>query len=115
MVILAVDNNLKRLDELGVIIRSSFQESTVLAFQDPLMAGKYSFFNQVDVLFAEARMKRMDGPSLVKFIKDRSPKLRAYLITDNDAEATALDAEYINGFITRPVTQAKLIKLSEIM
>lgn len=80
MNILAVSSNAALLTALEGILRGLFPGAVITRAADPLMAGKYAFQNMVDIVLAQADMKRMDGIQLIRFVRQERPAARAYLM-----------------------------------
>ena len=73
---------------------------------NPLMAGKFAFHHEVDILLADVDMKRMDGIQLIHFVRQKQPVVRAYLMGQ---ESTLRDLplnmpEDMAGLIVLPFT-----------
>lgn len=114
MVILIVDNDLDRLHELEQSVQGAFPDETVFAYQDPLMAGKYSFNHPVDILIAGVVMKRMDGLQMSSFVRMTNPNAKVYLHGSQSEfeKSIILEDENINGQLVRPVTGKALRKIA---
>lgn len=80
MNILTVGSSADALAALRGILERLFPDAQIVPMTDPLMAGKYAFHNRVDLLLAEAEMKRMDGLQLIRFVRQEQPGVRAYLL-----------------------------------
>ena len=80
MVILAVDDRKSRLDELVKLLRGLFDQATILPYSDPLLAGKYAYFNSVDVLFTALNMHRMNGINLKKMAHCKNAEAKVFLL-----------------------------------
>lgn len=109
MTILAVDDSCERLNSLAQLLRRTFPEHAVIAQKDPLAAGKYSFNNPVDMLFAAIRMPRLDGMKLVEFVRHSNPKASVFLIAEHKSDAAGgLWADELDGLLAYPVTETLL-------
>lgn len=102
MNILAVSSHTELLSSLKDALRRLFPGAEIACAADPLMAGKYAFHNRVDILLAEADMKRMDGVQLVRFVRQERPAVRAYLLVRRDAPS--LPVPEAAGVIALPFT-----------
>ena len=60
MEILTVSNDKALLADLHGALRSLFPTAYIAQETDPLMAGKYAFQNDVDMLLADVDMKRAE-------------------------------------------------------
>lgn len=107
MTVLAVDGSAARLNELSRLLEAAFPEDRVIAERDPLAAGKYSFNNPVDILFAAVEMPRLDGLKLVEFVRHANPDAFVFLLVGADADS-GLWADEVDGLLPYPVTGALL-------
>ena len=80
MIIMTVGNHAAILKELVKELSEIFPGSEIIAETDALMAGKYAFNHEVDIVFAEADMKRMNGLQLIHFVRQEHPGVLSYLI-----------------------------------
>ena len=85
MNILVVGSNEVLLTALEGILKGLFPGAAITRGTDPLMAGKYAFHHEVDILLADVDMKRMDGIQLIHFVRQEQPAVRAYLMGSADA------------------------------
>ena len=67
MNILTVSNDAGLLAALSGVLEELFPDAAITRGTDPLMAGKYAFHHEVDILLADVDMKRMDGIQLIHF------------------------------------------------
>lgn len=72
MKIFTVINSLNVLSELKERLTKSYPESDIIEETDPLMTGKYSFNNAVNMVFADVNMKRITGFKLYSVYKARA-------------------------------------------
>lgn len=108
MNIMVVDSNKQHLDDLVTKIQMVFKNDTIVSFTDPLLAVKHAFNCQVDQLFTEVLMRRIDGFMLVLRVRKCNPMVNVIFVTESDhyiREATAICAE---GYLIKPVTVKKL-------
>ncbi|MGN1099038.1 MAG: hypothetical protein ACI4S9_01720 [Christensenellales bacterium] len=95
MRILAVSNDLSVLSELKGLLTRILPNADIITETDPLMACKYSFKNEVNLVFTARELKRMSFSELSQFIKKEHPTVKTYLIYD---KSTALDERISNEF-----------------
>ena len=76
------------------------------------MAGKYAFNHEVDIVFAEADMKRMNGLQLIHFVRQEHPGVLSYLIVPSGEknDFPFLTPDEVTGIIEEPLTKASLEK-----
>ena len=108
MNILTVSNDAGLLAALSGVPEELFPDAAITRGTDPLMAGKYAFHHEVDILLADVDMKRMDGIQLIHFVRQEQPAVRAYLMGQ---ERTLRDLplnvpEDVAGLIALPFTTA---------
>lgn len=107
MKILTVGNHITLLKELGKELSEIFPEDEIIQETDALMAGKYAFNHEVDVVFAEVDMKRMNGLQLIQFVRHEHPDVKSYLIgTDKElSESFLIVSEDVTGVLTYPFAE----------
>lgn len=107
MKILAVANRDTVRTELSRELSALFPEAEIIEEANALMAGKYAFIHPVDLVFAEAEMKRMNGPQLIRFIRQECPAAKGFLIGTEQALSACLptDPEEVAGSLIYPFTE----------
>ena len=80
MNILTVSNDTGLLAALSGVPEELFPDAAITRGTNPLMAGKFAFHHEVDILLADVDMKRMDGIQLIHFVRQKQPVVRAYLM-----------------------------------
>lgn len=109
MTILAVDNSAKELEHIKGLLARVFPLDTVITESDPLAAGKYSFHNKVDVLYAALGMTHMDGLKLVCFVRRAAPEALTFLIVPPEHRISSeLWADELDGQLTYPPSEEAL-------
>jgi CheY-like chemotaxis protein len=106
-------------DELDIIntIRRWLQADgfKVYGFADPLQALQYFQNNcdQIDLVLADIRMRKMNGYELVKKIKAIRPETKVIFMTALETDHQELSKELptirIDGFISKPGSLEKLV------
>lgn len=104
MKILTVANHKAMLDALEKELEDIFPGSEIVKETDALMAGKYAFNQGVDVVFAEAEMKRMNGLQLIQFVRQEHPGVRSFLIGSEQelSESFLVVSEDVTGVLAYP-------------
>ena len=112
MTILAVSNNSTMLENLYNGLSSILPNANIIRETDSLMAGKYSFHHNFDMLFADVNMKRMGGVELIRFARQEHPGVLSYLIVPSGEknDFTFLTPDEVSGIIEEPLTKASLEK-----
>ena len=104
MKILTVANHIAILEELEKELSAVSPGSEIIRETDALMAGKYAFNHEVDIVFAEADMKRMNGLQLIQFVRHKHSDVKSFLIgTDEDLSGfLGVVSEDVTGILTYP-------------
>jgi len=115
MQIILCDSNEKILESLKKIINELLPTAGVVYFNNGKDILQYSRVNPVDVIICDIHMKDMLGTDLGKQLKKYHPHINIiFNSADESFKADALDLK-VSGFITKPVTKAKVNKeLSEL-
>lgn len=116
MTILAVSNNVAMLEKLCNGLSSMLPNANIIRETDSLMAGKYSFNNNFDMLFADVDMKRMGGVELIQFVRQEHPRVLSYLIVPSGEmnDFPFLTPDEVAGIIEEPFTKESLEKALDI-
>lgn len=107
MKILTAANHAAMLNELGKALSEIFPDSELIQEADALMAAKYAFNHEVDIVFAEADMKRMNGLQIIQFVRHEHPNVKSFLVgTEKQlAESLLLVSEDVTGFLAYPFAE----------
>ena len=107
MKILTAANHVTMLEALEKEIAHFFPKAEIIKENDALMAGKYAFNHEVDVVFAEADMKRMNGLQLIQFVRHEHPTVKTFLFgTQKELSAShAVASEDVTGVLTYPFAE----------
>lgn len=110
MTILTVANHLTMLEELGKKLSEAFPEAKIIKEKDALMAGKYAFNHEVDIVFAEADMKRMNGLQLIQFVRQEHPGVKSFLVGSEKelSESFLVVSEDVTGVLTYPFAEQEI-------
>lgn len=95
MTVLLVDTDAARMQQTAQLLQALFPSLDGLSTTDPLLAAKYAFERPIDVLIAGLNMRRMNGPQLSAFLRDKSPRAKVCLFASRQewAEASAAGSE----------------------
>lgn len=112
MTILAVSNNFSLLERLCNGLSSILLDADIIRETDSLMAGKYSFNHNIDMLFADVNMKRMGGVELIRFARQEHPGVLSYLIVPSGEknDFPFLTPDEVTGIIEDSFTKESLKK-----
>lgn len=107
MKILTVANHISILDDLEKQLTHIFPNAKIVKQTDALMAGKYAFNEGVDIVFAEADMKRMNGLQLIQFVRHDHPAVKSFLIGSEKelSESLLIVSEDVTGILTYPLEE----------
>jgi DNA-binding LytR/AlgR family response regulator len=108
MRIFTVSNRLKILSELYEHLTKVYPEADIIEEIDPLMAGKQSFNNTVDMVFADINMKRMTGLQLIQFIRHVHTDALTYIVGTAEEISDSLTMaalDDVTGVIIYPFTE----------
>lgn len=110
MKILTVANRMAMLDELETELSDIFPGAEIIKETDALMAGKYAFNQGVDIVFAEADMKRMNGLQLIQFVRLEHPGVHSFLIGTEEelSESFLVVSEDVTGVLTYPFSKNEI-------
>lgn len=102
--ILVVTNSKTMLNELEGNLSDICPEATIIKETDALMAGKYAFNHEIDVVFAEADMKRMNGLQLIQFVRQEHPEVKSFIVgTERELSESFLTvSEDVTGVLEYP-------------
>ena len=107
MKILTAANHVAILEELEKELSAVSPGSEIIRGTEPLMAGKYVFNHEDDMVFAETNMKPLNGLQRIQFVKHEHPGVKSYLIgADEDfSESFLIVSEDVTGILTYPFTK----------
>ena len=105
--ILTVGYHSEMLEELKKDLTDIYPDAEIVKVTDSLMAGKYAFNHEVDIVFAESEMKRMNGIQLIQFVRQEHPGVKSFLIGSETelAESFLVESEDVSGILTYPLSE----------
>ena len=111
MKILTAANHVAILEELEKELSAVSPGSEIIRETDALMAGKYVFNHEDDMVFAETNMKPLNGLQRIQFVKHEHPGVKSYLIgADEDfSESFLIVSEDVTGILTYPFTKETIL------
>lgn len=121
MILLVVDDKKLWMERLADSLKKLFEKATVLYYSDPLLAGKYAFFNPVDAAFCALNMRRMNGMQLEKMIHYANTQSKVFLTGEKEEfeETDILDAHGrsvepgIDGVLYYPLQEEEILALMQ--
>lgn len=104
---LTAANHVAILEELEKELSAVSPGSEIIRETDALMAGKYAFNHEDDMVFAETNMKPLNGLQRIQFVKHEHPGVKSYLIGADDdfSESFLIVSEDVTGILTYPFTK----------
>ena len=84
MKFVTIDNDETRLDSLRELLINKYPNCTVTEFTDPMLSAKYICNNEVDIVFAQKLMNRVNGEALKHAILVNKPYVRVVLFEEID-------------------------------
>ena len=110
MTILTVGNHIAILNKLAENLPGIFPDAEIIKEGDSLMACKYSFNHNVDILIAEVNMKRLNGVQLIQFVRKECPGVKTYLLGTKSEfdESPIIIFDDVSGIIINPFTPESL-------
>ncbi len=104
--IIAVDNNKRRLAETVTVLRRMFPNESIILEQDPFSALRYACHNHVDIMFASLDMMPMDGIQFSQIIKRVKNNIKVYITSaPSNIEDEFIFEDEADGFLTEPLTE----------
>ena len=108
MTFVIADNDRKRLQDTAELLSAVFPGSVLYLFRDPMLSAKCVMEHQVDAVFAEAQMHRVDGIGLLHALRVNWTELPVFILSDHDGYRKAAMEENATLYLTRPVTGERL-------
>ena len=104
MIILAIDNNTTKLEQLSSALRSVFPGAEILSFLNPMLAVKFAYNNTVQRVYTEVNMARMSGFDVERLIHKANPEAKILFVTEREPQA----AEGVEQWLKKPVTAEQI-------
>ena len=82
MKFVTVDNNKQRLIMLEELLKTHFPDCVVTEFTDPMLSAKFIYNNDVDMVFAQEEMGRVNGDGLKQVIMLNKPYVNVRLFRE---------------------------------
>ncbi len=82
MKFVTVDNNKHQLTMLEELLKSHFPYCVVTEFTAPMLSAKFIINNDIDVVFAQENMHRVDGEGLMHVIHVNKPSVQVRLFRE---------------------------------
>jgi len=109
MRVLLVDDEELQLIRLTDAVKQVLpQESDFLAYTNPVIAWKENQSEPIDVAFLDIEMPICNGIMLAKKLKTVNPQVNVIFVTAYDDYARDAYKMHVSGYVTKPVTAAKI-------
>ena len=108
MKILLVDDESLQLRRLEELVRAILSEAQIFAFSNPLEALKKGKEEDIDIAFLDIEMPILNGIMLAKELKAIYPSINIIFVTAYDTFAREAMRIHASGYITKPVSAAKV-------
>lgn len=110
MTILTVDPNSKDLNHLTNCLSLLHPGDKVRSYSDPMLAYQYAFNHKVEAVYAAVNMKRLDGLTLAKMLREDQPDMRIYLVAKDNAHRVDAIRVMADGYLVKPVTATTILQ-----
>ena len=102
MKLLAVDDEIRALNDLKEVLTEAAPESEVVTFSSPAQALEYSAGNKIDIAFLDVEIGRTNGIILAKQLKDLQPDINIIFVTGFGKYAVDAFAIHATGYLLKP-------------
>lgn len=103
MTFVVADNDPVRMRGFTQLLLSVYPNSVIHEYVDPMLSASFILDHPVDAVFAETRMGRVDGVTLLHVLRVNRPTLPIFLLSDDESCREAAMAERTSGYLLRPV------------
>ncbi len=86
MNIVVIDNDTKQLDKIADTLQEACPGGSVSVFKDPMLAVKYIYNSDTDIVFSEIRTKPVSGFDVLKTLKRIKPELLVVLLSEDESD-----------------------------
>lgn len=107
--ILAIDNDKKRLAKTAGLLRGVFPNDSIITEHNPLAAVRYACQNPIDMMFVALDIRPMDGIQLVQTVKKIREQTKVYITSGpRNLEEEFIFEDEADGFVSDPLTEEKI-------
>lgn len=114
MTIVVVNNNEFQLNEFMQQLHRANPSFDIILYKDPLLSAKYICNHSVDLVFAEAKMRPVDGISLLKVLRGQKPELPIAITSDSEAYRDFSMQAKADDYFIRPLCEEDFEKIEQI-
>lgn len=108
MKVLLVDDEELQLIRLKETCAKVLPDSVFITYTNPVKAFEGTIKEQIDLAFLDIEMPVMNGLTLARKLKLRSPSTKVIFVTAHDQYARDAFRVHASGFISKPVNEAKV-------
>ena len=109
MTFAVADNDQIRLEQTTQLIKDVFPDCVIHTFTDPMLSAKCALEPQIDAVFAEVRMRPVDGFDLLHVLRVNRPRLPVFLISDDEVPRAAALRKGASDYLVRPLSMQCLL------
>jgi len=102
MKLLAVDDEIRALNDLKEVLAEAAPEDELATFSSPATALEYCAENKIDIAFLDVEMGRLSGIVLAKQLKDLQPEIHIIFVTGFGKYAVDAFAIHATGYLLKP-------------
>lgn len=108
MIFVTANNDREQLESLTKLLLAAFPGSVIYQHADPMLAPKSVQDNKVDAVFAEARMKRVDGLELLHILRKKKPDVPVFVLSETEEYRDEAIKQGADAYLLHPVTVQSL-------
>ncbi len=114
MTIVTADKDAERLEELSTRLREMYPGATVAAYTDLYLAAQYVNRHMAELAFVEGGRDYYEALEFARLASVYSPGIKTFIVTEGTQRLDTGNWVYVSGLLTRPVTNEKLLALTQI-
>ena len=100
MIAMVIDSDEKKLMQTKAYLEK--RNITAVTFQDPMAAVKYSYNNDVDVVYTEVLLPHITGVDITNLLRKRNAGIQICFLTDTDQYLHIGKKYSIAGYYIKP-------------
>lgn len=108
MIIMAVDNHLRRLRQLAHCLKGEYPVDTVIEFADPFRAIQYLSMHKVSMVFVDSELRPFDASEFSGLATGLCSGIKVYLVTGGENAGMTAIEDGTAGMAACPFTQESL-------
>ena len=108
MIVFAVDDDRKALDQMTAVVEKLLPEAELLSFEDGLAALAKARTVEVDVAFLDIRMPELGGLDLGQYLRELNPFVNLIYVTEHQEYGFEALAMHASGYVMKPADESAL-------